>query len=116
MQYRSSTLDGRELLWRLYHDNREYARFHENMRAVGTNVIAGSAAILVGFITHDNKLTLLDLPVCAFLILIGMFGAIFSSKQYERNRLHANRAAHYLYEIDKAFEEYDYASIKTAII
>lgn len=95
--------DSKEVLWRLYEDNREYAKFHEKGRAIITNHIATVAAILIGLITFDGKLTLSDLPISIFIIVLGCFGAAISSKQYERSRLHLTRGYRYLDALNKLY-------------
>jgi hypothetical protein len=94
-----------ELLWRLYADNREYARAHEAQRSTAANLIVVIAAGLLGLATFDQHLTMADLPLTLFLILVGSFGALFSSKHYERTRLHLNRAKKYLRRLDELFPQ-----------
>lgn len=45
--------------------------------------------------TSDKTLSPLDLPPALLLVLLGMFGAVFSAKQYERIQLHTRRARGY---------------------
>jgi len=94
-----------ELLWRLYADNREYARAHESQRSAAANLIVAISAGLLGLATFDQKLTVADLPLTLFLMLVGLFGAVFSSKHYERTRLHLNRARQYLRRLNDLFPE-----------
>jgi hypothetical protein len=94
-----------ELLWRLYIDNREYARTHEGQRAMAANLIVAISAGLVGLATFDQKLTTADLPLTFFLMAVGLFGTVFSSKHYERTRLHLNRAKQFLKRLDELFPE-----------
>jgi hypothetical protein len=92
-----------EILWRLYADNREYARAHESQRSAAANLIIAIAAALLGVTTIDQRLSYTDLPLTSFLIVVGAFGAVFSSKHYERTRLHLNRAKQYLIKLDKLY-------------
>ncbi|MEM9359945.1 MAG: hypothetical protein AAGB04_27485 [Pseudomonadota bacterium] len=88
-----------DLLLRLYVEEKTYARAHENTRSVVTNIIAAAAALLVGFVTFDDAVDFNDIPMSVFLIIIGIFGAIISLKQYERTRLHLYRAEYILKQI-----------------
>ena len=82
-------MDKNEILWKLYEDNRNYARFHELQRSTATNLILAVSAGLIGLVTFDKNINLLDLPSVLFLDVLGIFGAIFSAKHYERARLHS---------------------------
>ena len=82
-------MDKNEILWKLYEDNRNYARFHELQRSTATNLILAVSAGLIGLVTFDKNINLLDLPSVLFLDVLGNFGAIFSAKHYERARLHS---------------------------
>lgn len=92
-----------ELLWRLYADNREYARSHEAQRSSAASLIVAISAGLLGLATFDQEIGASDLPLTLFLSAIGVFGAVFSSKHYERTRLHLNRAKQYLGRLDVLF-------------
>jgi len=94
-----------ELLWRLYADNREYARAHEGQRSMAANLVVAVSAGLLGMATLDQKLTSADLPLTLFIIVVGLFGAVFSSKHYERTRLHLNRAKQYLKRLNELFPQ-----------
>lgn len=84
--------DRTELQWRYLKDNLDHSRHHESMRATSTNIIlvvAGACFSVVGF---DKSVSPFDLPVLAFVFLLGVFGAIFAAKQTERASLHYQRA------------------------
>jgi hypothetical protein len=101
----SETCTRAELLWRLYADNREYARSHEAQRSAAASLIIVISAGLLGLATSDRRLGLSDVPLTAFLGAVGAFGLVFSSKHYERTRLHLNRARQYLLRLDELFPE-----------
>lgn len=90
-----------DLLWKLFEDNRNYAKHHENQRSTASNITMIVSAGILGLITFDKELTLADLPLALFLTLLGFFGALFSAKHYERVRLHLYRAEAYLQEIEQ---------------
>ena len=93
-------MDNNELLAKLYDENCNHSRHHENLRATMTNLVIIVGSGLLGLVTLDQKLTPTDLPLTLFLTLLGIFGALFSSKYYERLRLHRGRARAILGRLD----------------
>ncbi len=84
-----------ELLWKLYEDNRGFARHHELLRATASNLTMVISAGVLGLVTFDGHIGTEDFPLTLLLTLLGFFGALFTAKHYERARLHLNRAAEY---------------------
>jgi len=67
--------------------NREhYARLqhYETQRTAASNLLVIIAAAILAFVTFDKALTIADLPLTILLLFIGMFGAAFCVKYYER--------------------------------
>lgn len=93
-----------EILWRLYEDDRVFARHHETQRTHGSGLVIAVSAGLIGFISLDNTVNYADLSSVCMLILLGLFGIIFTQKHYERSRLHLYRAYEYYYEIERSVE------------
>jgi hypothetical protein len=63
-------------------------------------VVAISAAV-IGVVTFDKAIAApADLPLTLFLVVLGAFGAGFSSKHYERFELHMERARQYRDALD----------------
>jgi hypothetical protein len=85
-------MDDLDIITKIYDENCNHSRHHENLRATMTNLIIFAATGLLGLITFDQKLTFGDLPLALFLAILGIFGALFSAKHYERLRLHRGRA------------------------
>lgn len=94
-------MDKVETLKCFYQENCVFARHHEQLRATITNFIIVVAAALISLVTYDGSFSLTDLPITVFIFFLGVFGAVFSSKHYERIRLHLRRARKYREEIDK---------------
>jgi TctA family transporter len=105
-------MDQVELLWKLFDDNRQYAKHHENQRASAANITMIVSAGILGLITFDRQLSLSDLPLAMFQTLVGLFGAAFSAKHYERIRLHLYRAEQYLMKIDALMPEVGIAKLR----
>lgn len=64
-----------------------HARHNETQRSAVSGAIIAISAAVVGFITR-HELTQADLPLTLFLMFLGMFGAAFCAKHYERFSLH----------------------------
>lgn len=90
-----------DILKSLYQEDCIFARHHEQLRATITNFIIIVSAASISLTTFDGSLSLKDLPLTIFIFLLGCFGAVFSSKHYERVRLHLRRARKLREEIDK---------------
>lgn len=79
----------------MYSENSIQARHHETQRAAVASTFIGISGAVIAFMTSDKTLSPLDLPPALLLVLLGMFGAVFSAKQYERIQLHTRRARGY---------------------
>ncbi|TCP96362.1 hypothetical protein C8J46_10957 [Sphingomonas sp. PP-F2F-A104-K0414] len=84
----------------MYAEHCTHARHHEAQRsAVAASLIAIAGALL-GVSTFDKALTPGDLPLLAMIIALGIFGVLFSGKQYERASMHMQRARAFRNAID----------------
>lgn len=81
-----------ELLLSLYLDDIAYARHHEDLRSMVTNLIIVVGAALGGIIGFDGIINGSDIPAAVFLIIVGICGAVFCYKHYERFHSHYARA------------------------
>jgi len=93
-------MDERDILIQIYQEDCEFARHHENLRATVANIIIAVSAGILGIVAFDQKVNINDLPLTIFLTFLGIFGGIFSSKHYERVRLHLNRAKQYFSKLE----------------
>ncbi len=96
--------DKTELLLALYLEDIAYARHHEDLRSTITNLILVIGAALAGFVGFDNKINNSDIPAAIFLIIVGLVGAIFSYKHYERFHSHYARAREFRSSLDSIGE------------
>ena len=96
-------MDDHDILIKLYDENCNHSRHHENLRATMSNLIILVGTGLLGLVTIDQHITKTALPLTLFLTLLGIFGALFSAKHYERLRLHRGRAHAILAELNKRF-------------
>jgi len=88
-------MDKIDVIWLLYKDNVEQGRHHETQRSNVASVLVAVSAGLVALITQDKEVNASDLPLTTFLVVIGLFGILFSAKQYERFSAHMDRAREY---------------------
>jgi hypothetical protein len=83
-----------DILWGMYQEHCTQGRHHEDQRASVTNLIIALASAMVGLLAFKD-LSRNAWPLPCTLILLGLFGALFSLKHYERFRYHMKCAAQY---------------------
>ena len=89
-----------DVLLKFWEEQWEQARQCENQRSTMANLILPIFTAGIGLIVAFD-FTLKTLPIAIFLILVGLFGAVFSMKLFERWRLHESRAIKWSEKIDK---------------
>ena len=94
----------REALWKLYLEHCTHVRHHETQRSMVAASILAIAAALIGLVTFDRAIRITDLPMTILLVFLGLFGALFSAKQYERASMHTERARHYRDAVDATLD------------
>ena len=107
-------MDEKDILWKMYEENRSYARHHEQLRATGTSLLIAVGAGVIGLITHNRVLGYEELPLSVLLLVVGLFGAVFSAKHYERLRLHLTRAEQYLDALEEHCPDLNLVKLKRA--
>jgi hypothetical protein len=91
----------RDGLWTMFLENRNHIRHYESQRSTVAGALVAIAAALIGLVTFDKGITLSDVPAAAFLVVLGLFGAAFSAKQWERASRQAQQARHWRNKIDE---------------
>lgn len=91
----------RDALWKLYLEHCTHVRHHETQRSLVASSILAIATAIIGLVTFDKNIIITDLPMTILLIFLGLFGAVFSAKQYERASMHTERARHYRDAVDE---------------
>ena len=86
----------------LYQEHLNQARHQENQRSTMTNLILIICTALLAGITLDKILSLTDLPLAIFLFTLGIYGAFFCAKYYERFRLHYERSRMVRKQLEKS--------------
>lgn len=90
----------RDVLWKMYQEHCTQGRHHEIQRSTVISSVIAVAAAVLGLVTFDKGITRVDLPLTLFLVVLGVFGAGFSMKHYERFSLHMERARRYRDALD----------------
>jgi hypothetical protein len=91
-----------ELQWRYLKDNLDHSRHHETLRATATNIVVAVAGAGFSVVGYDKGVSASDVPLLVFLVVLGVFGAVFSAKQTERASLHYARARELRDAIDES--------------
>ena len=76
-------------------------RHYETQRSTVSNLLVIIAAAILAFVTFDKALTHADLPLTILLLVIGVFGAAFCLKYYERCTKYYHRIQTCRYRLDQ---------------
>ena len=85
-------MDQRDVLWGMYQEHCTQGRHHEEQRATMSNLVLALSGGVLGLMTLKD-LSTDTWPLAVFLILLGLFGALFSAKHYERFCFHMTAAS-----------------------
>lgn len=102
----------KDILFGMYHDSVAQCRHHETQRATVTSSVIAIDTIIIGLITFDKAINWLDVPLCLLLIILGVFGATFSLKHYERYLLSVERLRQYRQLLDEQFANNEILRLK----
>lgn len=81
-----------DVLFELYKEQRDLGMHHEDQRSTVSGLLLTAATLLIGLIVFDDKVTESDLPVAGVIVFIGIFGCLFTLKNYERFNFHRERS------------------------
>ena len=93
--------DKSEILLSMFHEYRQYARHHETQRANLTSIIVVVAAGLIAFIGNKD-IHYVKWPMCVFLIIVGLFGAVATLRLSRKARLNSDAAVRHIDALEKA--------------
>jgi hypothetical protein len=81
----------KDVLLEFLHEHYSQLRHYELQRSTVSNLLVIIAAAILAFVTFDKALTIADLPLTVLLFVIGLFGAAFCLKYYERSARYYDR-------------------------
>lgn len=111
----SEHAEAKDDLWKLYSENVAQARHHEAQRSTVVGLILAISTGILGVIALDKGIKPpIDTALALLLVLLGLFGATFSFKHYERFRLHMRRARGYREALDSTLAGRPLRAIKKA--
>jgi hypothetical protein len=90
----------KDVLLGIYQENRTHARHHEGQISKAANIMILATLGLVTVIANDSTLNLKDWPLTCSLILIGVYGTIFTTYHFERICRCKNLANRYRQALD----------------
>lgn len=104
--------DKRQILWGMYQEHCTQGRHHESQRSTVTSILLSVSAGGLALVSLDKQVTTGDIPIGLLLIGIGIFGAVFSAKLYERFRMHMKRARQYRDALEATIPDSDLKKLK----
>jgi len=93
-------MDNTELYLRLYEEERNHARFHEEHINSTTNLIALAVAGIFTFAFGVVEMNLTDVVAAVAVIFLGIYGLFITHKKAERRKLHFERGYKFLAQIN----------------
>lgn len=90
----------RDAYWRMYKEHCDHLRHHEVQRSTVASSMIGICGVLLSVATFDKAITAVDVPLFLMIIALGVFGGLFTTKQWERSALHMERARAYRDAVD----------------
>lgn len=81
-----------QILLELYKEQRNLGLHHETQRSKVSSLMLTAATILIGLIAFDDNINEYDLPQALAIFFLGIFGAFFTLKHYERFSFHRHRS------------------------
>ena len=105
-------LEKEEYLWRMVNEHMTQARQQETLRSSMTTFLITLSGAIVAFIMFDKKLSFVDLPPAILVLLLGLFGILFSAKHYERFNFHIARVRAYRDALEKSFSEIHWKQLR----
>jgi uncharacterized protein YacL len=109
MDKESALLD---ILWKNCQEHWQQGRHHELQRSSVANVLIAISGAVIGLVTFDKSIDISDAPLTIFLIVIAVFGVVFSAKHYERFSFHIRRAKGYREKINNFFPDANLSEIR----
>lgn len=89
----------------MFNEHTTHGRHHESQRSIVSSLIITLASALIALIGFDRNITADDLPQAIAITSLGLFGALFTLKEYERAVFHMDRARLYRNKLEKIFPE-----------
>jgi hypothetical protein len=77
-----------------------FSRHYENQRSTVSNLILIMSGALLGLLTFD-RITRSNWPICLFVGITGVFGLLFSNKNYQLSFWYLQQAKQCLKELNK---------------
>jgi len=93
-------MDVSEVLWGMYEEHCSQGRHYEGQRAAVTNLILALAAAMTAVLSF-RAFSPEMWPLAALVLVLGLFGTLFSMKHYERFRFHMKCAEEYGNALEK---------------
>lgn len=74
-------MDEKQILWNLYQESLKKEEYHHSQRTIVANIIYTIASAIIGLIAFDKSIGRSDMPLMFMLVLLGLYGGVFSLKE-----------------------------------
>jgi hypothetical protein len=108
----SDNKDLKDVIVCMFNEHTAHGRHHESQRAIVSSLVITLASALIALIGFDNDLKPNDLPAAIMIVVLGLFGVIFTLKEYERAVFHMNRARLYRVKLENIFPDLSIEDLK----
>jgi hypothetical protein len=105
----------KDILLGMYADFRTHSRHAQTMRSSAVSVMIVVASVLIAVIGNDERVDQDDLPLCAAMILMGLFGLGFVASYTELHKRNRLRAIYLRDKLDREFFGESPTSLRTII-
>lgn len=98
-------MDAKDFLWGMYQEHVTHARQHEDQRERMTGAVAALSAAALALAASAPPPLLAKSQAGVLLVVLGLYGALFSLKHYERFRRHVTFAGLYRNNLETMLKE-----------
>ena len=95
-------MNDKDVLLEMFKHYMNQGLYHQSQRATMANILLILSGATIGFITVDEKLKGPDVFPALFLIVLGLFGILWSIKYHERYHYYLQRARGYRDELNRS--------------
>lgn len=106
--------DEKDVLLGLFKYYFDVGLYHQQQTNTTSNIVLALAAVIVGLVTFDQQLKGTDIYAALVLIILGLFGTLWSAKQLQLFDKYTDEAFNYRDKLDELLPQIDIRALSTA--